>query len=462
MAGVALHPAVPRHGVLRRPGDHLASEQLAASLPQYLHHAVPIEDVGVLPPFGRHHHLHAGAHLHPVAFRFPDRLVVLRRYLPVLRRPRPAVAVLAGDLGLVVHVLIGVAVPHDVPGGVAVDALHPGRGVDVRSYAGEVAGAARHRRPREPPLARHHRVVAVVEPLVGEGDPAGAVVAAGADLAIRELLHGMARRVGRFPPQGRLRPPVGRVVVVGEVAGGAPRGVARAEDLAGLLRHVALGAELPVQLPGDVVELGHGFQVAGHAARVVDLPSPAAEEPVLRPLPGEVRVLDHAGGGVHQVGLHPLQLVAVAGAAALLPVLRRGRVLRAVHAQVGRVLVLLLRIAAMTRDAVGVALGDLFELRVAGDALADPGAAGGAADHGQERRKQENRNSATYSSRPRRGRAGEGAARTAPRRSDPPSRRPPAGGGRMAKPVSRHGARSRFVSSCAHYSEVNPLLQNLS
>ncbi len=86
MAGVTFHPAVTDHGMLGSSGNHLAFEQLAAPLAHDKTRPPLVKYIGIGAPLGGQQHFHARPHLYSIAFRFPQRLVILPGYFPVTGR----------------------------------------------------------------------------------------------------------------------------------------------------------------------------------------------------------------------------------------------------------------------------------------------------------------------------------------------------------------------------------------
>ena len=299
-------------------------------------------------------------------------------------------AILAGGLDLPVQVAVGVPVPHDVPRGVAVDAVHPFLEVDVRGDVGQVPVAVDHRGPRSPAAGGDERVVAVVQPFVGKGDPAAPVVAAGAYLVVRQGGEGVGRGKMALPPHRGVPSLVASGVVEGEVARGAAGGVAGGVRAGGLQPEMAQGAELAVQLPGQVFEPGDSLEPHGSARFVVRPGVPRGVGISVFPFPRELDVPDHPRVGVHEAGLHPFQLVPVAIPAPFLPRRRSGRVFPAEHRLVRGFLGFGLRVPPVAGNAGAVAGGDGFDpfvARLAGGPLRRE-AAGAAQERQNEKKRQ--------------------------------------------------------------------------
>ena len=115
VAGVALQPPVADDGMFRGSGDDRGSMESTALLPLNPDLAVLDENIGKTPSLAGEDCLHAGAERRPVVSGLPERLIVFPINLPPPGGLRAAVTILAADLGLEVHVGVGVAIPHDVP-----------------------------------------------------------------------------------------------------------------------------------------------------------------------------------------------------------------------------------------------------------------------------------------------------------------------------------------------------------
>ena len=135
--------------------------------------------------------------------------------------------------------------------------------MDIRGDMDGVSRSAEHHRPRLAVLRRDLRGVAVVKPLIGEGNPAASVVTAAADLDAGERFELVGVGMGRFSSYRHVRPFVAAVLVVGEMAGGAAGGVSGGLDIADGVPHVAAGAEFPIEFSRQIVQFRHRFEFQG-------------------------------------------------------------------------------------------------------------------------------------------------------------------------------------------------------
>ena len=83
-----------------------------------------------------------------------------------------------------------------------IDAIHPFSVVNVGSDTNHVSHSADQHRTRHAVTGRHHGVVAVVQPLVGEGDPAAPIMAAKTDPVIGQGGELMVSRIGPLTLNG--------------------------------------------------------------------------------------------------------------------------------------------------------------------------------------------------------------------------------------------------------------------
>ena len=221
--------------------------------------AAALEDVRERPSLRGQRDARPGDDPVTVLPRLPDGRVALARHLDEARAlRRAAVAVLAADLELLLHVRVGEAVSHHLARGVAVDALHPRVEVDVGGDVSERAPLGPRDRAGQAAARRDERVVAVLEALVAQGRPAAPVVAPGARRHRREALHRVGRGVRPLSPDRPVAASVRRPVAVREVAGRAAARVPRRVRVVVRRAEMAAGAELPVQLARKAVESGHG------------------------------------------------------------------------------------------------------------------------------------------------------------------------------------------------------------
>ena len=86
------------------------------------------------------------------------------------------------------------------------------------------------------------------------------------------------------------------------------------------------------------------------------------------PFPGQLGITDHPGSGIHQVALHPLELIAVTRSAAILPTPDKFRVRYAKDTLMRLFLFLFKRLATMAGDTVTMGFGDMFDPLVTADA----------------------------------------------------------------------------------------------
>ena len=329
-----------------------------------------LEDVRIRPSLARQGHPRARAHEADVLARLAHGSVAFARRLDEPRRPlRAAVAVLAANLELALHTRVGIAVSHRLARRVTVDALHAGFEVNVCGNVRERALLAAIHRPRQPSPRRNERVVAVHEPLICESGPAAPVVAARAGLHRRQPLKRMRGAV-RAPAAHRLvAPPIGRALAVRKMAGRAARGMA---GLGGIVvRHaeVTAGAELAVELTREVVEardrsdrdLGAVGTKPAPVLRAEDDASPLA-------LPGGLDLPDNSRVRKHLAARHPVDLIAMAGAARELPTVGARGIAAPVHSPVRRHPGGRGRVAPVARDTAGMRSGGDLETAVAIDA----------------------------------------------------------------------------------------------
>ncbi len=107
--------------------------------------------------------------------------------------------------------------------------------------------------------------------------------------------------MGASSPDRPVRSLVAAGVVVWEVAGGTAGGMSGGVDVADRVPHVAAGAEFPVELSREIVQVCHRSQLKG-LSLLVEGPDPAGGVAfAVIPFPGELDVPDHPGGGVHEI-----------------------------------------------------------------------------------------------------------------------------------------------------------------
>ena len=215
-------------------------------------------------------------------------------------------AILTTDFGLVVHVFIGIPIAHDIPRGMAVDTVQAAGKMDVRADMGNIAAAADHLRTRPAVPGRDHGVVAVIQPLIGKGDAAAAVVAAEADIIARQGRQRMIGGMGPFAFDGGIAAGIGSGIIVWKMAGRTPGAVAGRVFLIGFPAKMALGAEFAKQFAGKIFQLGHAVKLLGLAVCRKNVGAMRAVKPAVCSFPGLLNVSDHTAVGVHEIGLHPL------------------------------------------------------------------------------------------------------------------------------------------------------------
>ena len=263
--------------------------------------------------------------------------------------------IFAGNLGLQVHIFVGIAIPHDIARGVAIDALKPLFMVNIGLNPSHISSPADNLRPRIARGGRNQAVVSVVPPLVGQGDPAAAIMTAHTDLVVRQHGHFVTGRMGPLPLDRGIVPLVGGIVVIGEMAGRTTGGVTAAPYPVHIDANMADRAEFPVQFAGQVIQFGNIRQVPRQPGRVMHRFTAGCIECSVLTFPGFLDIFDHAGVGVHQVAPNPLQLVGMTAAAGFLPVSGISRIFRPEHGPMGGFFFSGRGVAAMT--------GNTFQMR---------------------------------------------------------------------------------------------------
>ena len=145
----------------------------------------------------------------------------------------------------------------------AINAIHPLDIVNVGSDMNHVSPPADQHRTRHAITSRHHGIVAVVQTLVGESDPAAAIMAAKTDPVIGQGSELMVSRIGPLTFYGRIIPFIGGGVVVRKMTGRTARPVAGAVRPIRFDPHMAPGAELAIEFPGNIIQLNHAFDLQG-------------------------------------------------------------------------------------------------------------------------------------------------------------------------------------------------------
>ncbi len=126
-----------------------------------------------------------------------------------------------------------------------------------------ISSPADQHRTRHAVTSRHHGIVAVVQTLVGESDSAATVMAAKTDPVIGQGNKLMVSRIGPLTFYGRIIPFIGGGVVVRKMTGRTARPVAGAVGPVRFDPHMAPGAELAIEFPGNIIQLGHTFDLQG-------------------------------------------------------------------------------------------------------------------------------------------------------------------------------------------------------
>lgn len=137
--------------------------------------------------------------------------------------------------------------------------------------------------------------------------------------------------------------------------------MAGAINTGGLGSDMATCAKLAVQLAGEVVQFSYRFGRKQLAIGIELLLAMGCVLVAILPFPGQLRVADHTGSGVHQIAFHPLKLILVAGGAAIFPALDILGIVNAKNALMRFFLPLFDRIAAMAGNTVIMGFGDLFD-----------------------------------------------------------------------------------------------------
>lgn len=371
MTGEAFHALVADDGMFGSAGDNLAFVQLAAALAAHEDLLLFFiqEDIGVLAPLGSQNHLHAGMCRLGITAAFAQRIFVLTDNC---FQPRPisgaAMAILTGDLHLQVKIFVSMGVPHDVPGGMTIDAIHPLAEMDIRGDGCQVPGPTGNSWSGLSVKGRHHRIVAIIESLVRKGNPAAAVVTAHTDSVIRQSCHLVTHRMRPLSFDGWIAPLIGCVLIGGEVAGSATRPVTPAPDIVGSQAYMAECTELAIEFAGQIVKPRYSLQMQGATGSVKSLFRPGGVKDAVFPFPGLLDILDHAGIGVHQAGADSLQLELMAGATSLFPVTGIRRILWSVHSPVRGLFVPQGSIPAVAGDAAGMGFRCRLQTLVAADA----------------------------------------------------------------------------------------------
>lgn len=171
--------------------------------------------------------------------------------------------------------------------------------------------------------------------------------------------------MSRPPLHGAVVPRISTFIVPREMTGGAAGTVAGGIDSSNLGTDVTAGAELAIQLSGEVVQFGHRLGRKRCAIGCKLFFSMGGVAGTILPFPSKLGIADHPGSGVHEVAFYPLKLIAVAGGAAILPAADVFRVTDTVDSLMRFFLPLFQWFAAMAGDTITMGFGSMFKTFVA-------------------------------------------------------------------------------------------------